>query len=372
MKEKDFEDYLPHWKSSPNPSNQNFHNKIIRALSINNKVNVISFRPFSRGLCDLKYLPYEEKEDGNINWIYLKIHRNIFKKLYNIETQFSKAIKKYLTDDTIVFVDTINTLCVHCAKRLIKKYNPKTIGIVTDSPSNISYTTKSFTKYLLNNASNYSGYIALTEGLNNLYNKNNHESIIMDGIVDENNNKTIDKTRPYFFFGGALMKKYGIYNLIEAFKKLDDKKFDLYICGHHEDLFALKTAIDNNPNIKYMGCLPINKVKELEASSFALVNPRPYSEDLDRYSIPSKTLEYLSSGKLVISVKNTRLQKLFPNEIIWAKSSDVDDLCIALKHAIELDKDAKSLIELSGKQKVFELFSMEKTLEKIEGLIKKI
>ena len=61
--EKDYRSFMNLWKIALNPSNQNFHNKLIRALAIENKVDVISIRPFSRKYMKVKKLPFEEKTD---------------------------------------------------------------------------------------------------------------------------------------------------------------------------------------------------------------------------------------------------------------------------------------------------------------------
>lgn len=56
LSKNEYNEYTKLWKISPNPSNQNFHNKLIRSLSINNKVDVISIRPFSKKLVSSKRL----------------------------------------------------------------------------------------------------------------------------------------------------------------------------------------------------------------------------------------------------------------------------------------------------------------------------
>ena len=58
----DYRDFTKLWTISLNPSNQNFHNKMIRSLAINNEVHVISIRPFSRKNCKVKKLEEETKE----------------------------------------------------------------------------------------------------------------------------------------------------------------------------------------------------------------------------------------------------------------------------------------------------------------------
>ena len=51
MEASDFITFSKQWVKSPNPSNQNFHNKLIRSIAINNKIDVISIRPFNKKLC---------------------------------------------------------------------------------------------------------------------------------------------------------------------------------------------------------------------------------------------------------------------------------------------------------------------------------
>ena len=61
QQEDDFRSFINDWKISLNPSNQNFHNKLIRALAVNNEVHVISVRPFSRSNMKVSKLPKEVK-----------------------------------------------------------------------------------------------------------------------------------------------------------------------------------------------------------------------------------------------------------------------------------------------------------------------
>lgn len=374
MDKNDFANYLPHWKSSPNPSNQNFHNKMIRSLAINNHVDVISIRPFSKSLLDIKSLKKEEREDGNIVWHYIAIQRDIFRKLINGHRQVNSLIKKYAKDDTIVFVDTINPGLVHFAKHSLKKRNLRVVGICTDSPSNITGTTRSYTVYLLSHTNAYSGYIALTTGLDELFNVGKKPSLILEGIVETNSIEKKENFGKYFFFGGALLARYGVYDLIKAFKLFSktNKGYKLVISGHHADQKGLSDAIGNDKNIKYLGAITVDECYALEKGAIANVNPRPFSEDLDRYSIPSKTLEYLESGVPTVSVKNSKLQKVIGDLIIWSKSSSDSDLAKSLEHVISLTKEERKILGDKAKDKVHELYSLDAVNKKINNFLKKL
>lgn len=369
--ENDYRSFMKQWKIALNPSNQNFHNKLIRSLALNNDVEVISIRPFSRKLMKIKKLKNEEKKDGNIKWHYLSRSGLKILRATQCVPEAKKVLKQIDTKNAIILTDTINPSVLRTANKINKKYKLPIIGICTDSPSNISGTTKSYTKYLLSHSDNLDGYIALTDGLNILFNPEQKPHFIMEGLV-ENREETEEKmnTKPYFFFGGALMEKYGVYNLIKAFKRLHDDSIDLLICGHHGDKNKLRDEIGKNTNIKLLGLLPVKDVLKYERNCIATINPRPYSEDLDRYSIPSKTLEYMTSGKPVISVRNTILMSKFPDEIVWINSSDVSDIEKGLKEVLSMTPKERENFGFISKNRVLELYSLETVSTNINNYLK--
>ena len=317
QEEKDFRSFITYWKIPLNASNQNFHNKLIRSLAIKNQVDVISIRPFSLSKTTITGLKKETKEDGNITWHYIKRAGGKIIRVLSIAPQVKSILKKINLKNAIFLTDSINTHVVKVANKMGEYFKRPVIGICTDSPSNISGTRRSYAVNILQQAEKFSGYVALTEGLKDLFNPDGRPSYVFEGLVEDRKfDKPKEKINPYFFFGGALMEKYGVYQLIEAFKILKLKDTDLYICGHHGDKEMLKAAIKGNPRIKYLGLLNVNKVMELEQHSLACINPRPFTEDLDRFSIPSKTLEYMAMGRPVISVKNTALKEKFPDDSI--------------------------------------------------------
>ena len=368
--EKDYRAFINLWKIPLNSSNQNFHNKFIRTLAINNTVDVISIRPFSRSKTKVANLKSEDKVEGNISWHYLKRSGGRIWRMLTVDPQVKKVFRKLDTKDAIIITDTINPSVVKAVETINKKYHLPALGICTDSPSNISGTKRSYTLYLLSKTNNFSGYIALTKALNGMFNPSKRPSYVFEGLVEDRTfNKKEENVRPYFFFGGALMEKYGVYNLIEAFKKLDNPNIDLYICGHHGDKARIKDAIKDHQNIKFLGLLPFNKVLEYEQNAIASINPRPYSEDLDRFSIPSKTLEYMSMARPVISVKNTILMKKFPDDVIWLESAKPEDILEGMNKVLSLNKLERDTMGAKLKNRVLELYSLESVAKDIQDFL---
>ena len=370
QEEKDYRTFMTYWKIPLNSSNQNFHNKLIRALAIKNKVEVISIRPFSISKTRVTKLPRETKEDGNITWHYIKREGGKIMRTLIIAPQVKNILKNMDLSDAIFMTDTINTWVAKTVNKVNEKYHRPVIGICTDSPSNISGTKRSYTLNLLQQAEKYNGFVALTEGLNDLFNPTSKPSYIFEGLVEEREfPKAQDAKVPYFFFGGALMERYGVYQLIEAFNILHPKDMDLYICGHHVDKEMLKTAAKGNTHIKYLGLLPMNKVMEYESKAVACINPRPFTEDLDRFSIPSKTLEYMTSGRPVISVKNTILMKQFPDEIIWLETANVNDIVHGMKQVLKMSEFEIEDLGEKAKNRVLKLYSLESVSDNIQPFL---
>lgn len=368
--EKDYRTFINKWRIALNASNQNFHNKMIRCLAINNEVHVISIRPFSLSNMKVVKLGKETIKDGNITWHYLERSGGKLFRTLTIVPQVKKILKNLDLKDAIFVTDTINPSVSRAVEGALKKYNRPVIGLCTDSPSNISGTKRSYTLYLLDKTSKYQGYVALTEGLNYLFNPDGKPSYIVEGLVEEKTFPKTNELKPeYFFFGGALMERYGVYQLIEAYKILNLKNTDLYICGHHLDKNMYREATSGYPRIRFLGLLPVNKVMEYEHDAIACINPRPFTEDLDRFSIPSKTLEYMSMGVPVISVKNTILMEKFPKEVIWVESANESDIVHAMKQLLNMSYEERDALAEKAKNRVLELYSLENVAKNIQPFL---
>lgn len=360
IEENDYVEFSKTWSVSLNPSNQNFHNKVIRALGESNQVEVISIRPFSRKKCSLKKLVAEDKTFGNIHYHYLKVIRNKYLRGFSLKSQFKKLILSLCDEHTVLITDTINPRCVFLTSYAKKKFNIPCLGICTDSPSNISGTNRAYTMFLLANTKHLDGYITLTEALNTLFNPIKKPNLTFEGIIENEIEDSSDIKGKYMFFGGALLPRYGVYQLIDAFKQIENKDVSLLICGHHADEDKIDEAIYEDSRIKYLGILPVKEVLSLEKHALVNINPRPFTQDLDRLSIPSKTLEYLSSGALTISVKNTELEKRFSDCAIWAKSGSAEDLLAALKKALSMSEEERKKLAEKAKNTAISLYSIKK------------
>lgn len=363
-----FADYLKRWKVSPNLSNQNFHNKVIKAISKFDKVEVISIRPINKNF-DVSSLPRLVEDEYNITWRYPKVSTSKVGKVLFLNKRIKDVSPECVKED-VVLVDTLNLSLLKSAIKFAKKHSLKVYGVCTDNPNNISFITDSYKNKLMKLGQSLDGYISLTKAITELYNVHNKPFIQIDGVSEdiEEIGKPLINDK-YIYFGGSLMEEYGVYSLIEAYKELNLKDIKLVLCGHHVFINQLNAAIKDNKNIIYLG--PVNYEDNLNLIKHSLfsVNPRPINPKIDDYSIPSKTLECLSLGVINITVDNKLLKEHYKDVIIWSKTSSKDDLKEAIKEALDLSKEEKEKLIKLGKEKVMERTSLEVVGKLIHDLI---
>lgn len=344
LSNNDYKEYLSYWNVPPNLSNQNFHNKFIRCIALSHPVEVISVRPINK-FYKKNSLSSSSFIEENITWNYIKVSKNRVDKYLNTKKRIIEIINGKIEAGSTIFVDALNRTLLQAALKVKKEYNYRVIGICTDNPYNISYVDKKYGDTILKLTNKLDGYVVLTRKLLELFNKDKKPFLVIDGLTESVDYSTDIKINgDYLFFGGSLMRKYGVYNLIEAYKKLSNGNLKLVLCGHHEEP-EFKPYIKDIPGIVYLGALSYQDIVAIEKKALCAINPRPIDPQIDEYSIPSKTLEYLSNGVPTVCVFNRQLRSRYDDGIIWAKSGSVEDIYNAIKVAMGLkDKEKEKLI----------------------------
>ena len=344
---EDYVSFSKNWNTSLNTHIQNLHNRMIRSLAMTHEVEVISIRPFSKRYCNLKRLASAKTSEGKITWNYLEIKRHKVSRFLSARRQANKLLSKMNLKDCIILTDTLNPYILNSSTSLAKKYHLPIIGVCINTPSGIHNTGKSYTTFLLSMADDLSGYITLTSGLNELYNEESRASLLLEGITESKFNEIdVSKYGKYIFYNGSLEEKYGVYDLIKAFKALNRDDINLVISGYHNfEENKFNKAIEGIDNILYIGMVNADEMLSLANNSLLNINPRPHSEDFDRYLIPVNMMDYLSSNSVTVSVKNSKLQKYFNEDCIWVDSSEVEDLTDGINKALNLNEEREKMIK---------------------------
>ena len=374
MKPSDFSEFSEKAKIKPNPSNQNFYYKLIKALSINNNVSVVSHRPLVKGMFTSNSLEGSTIMDGNIKFYYSsnkvgKIYKLLKEKNVIIKNA-KQAISDFLSKDFIVITDTLRLNLVKAALKIRKSYNAKVIGMLTDNPFNLSYSKPLVSNLLIKYGSQLDGYLSLTTGLVEIFNKN-LPSYIFEGLVSEENEGRKDPIFNYFYFGGSLYERYGVKTLVDAFHK-SDIKCKLVIAGAGPlDSYIEKMAHDDY-RILYLSQLSKEKNIAYMRNAIVNINPRPLSEKLDNESVPSKLLEYLSIGTPVMSTKYPKVYSLFKDDVNWIDGNDLQSMKMALENYDISNQEFYLKKAATARRKVFEFYGLSIQAESINHFLAEI
>lgn len=144
------------------------------------------------------------------------------------------------------------------------------------------------------------GFVLLTEQMAEVLPCQNKKTIVIEGLIREDGaGVPAQEAAPFeVLYTGTLSPELGIGELLEAFSAMPDVR--LRICGGGVMHKEVQAFADKHANIIFEGFVPHEKALALQAQAGALINPRSPEGLFTRYSFPSKTLEYMRSGKPVI------------------------------------------------------------------------
>jgi glycosyltransferase involved in cell wall biosynthesis len=171
--------------------------------------------------------------------------------------------------------------------------------------------------------------------------------LLDDPVIEEG---ARDK-RCVFLYSGTLAARYGVMTLIEAFSRLPVTiAAELWICGDGDSRNRIQEAARNDARISYLGQLSRSEVRQLQRRATVLVNPRPAAGEYTRYSFPSKTLEYMVSGRPVLMYRLPGVPDEYFEYVICPKSNDVDGLATALRDLSEMTPGELDAIGATGRE----------------------
>lgn len=339
----DYETIINNCFDIPNPSNQNFHNALIRAFACFHDVEVISTSLINSEKLIKPELKHSQSYENHIRFNYLPIKNGKLKKYFSIKTALTNLLNNRLKTnsdkDFLLVIDAMNLTLSRIGQQFAKKHHIKTMGIITDNPNLITNMSEKSKRMLLNRFEKYDYYLCLNENLNKLANKKKKPFVIINGIFNKTNIKTNKDTNDYFFFGGALYEKYGVKNLIHAFLNTDGN-YKLLIAGDGPLKEYVVKKATRNRRIVYLGTISQATLQTYENNSIANINPRPLTTEFDAYCIPSKVIEYATSKSITISTHHSILYKTFGSSIVWTKD-DEKSLTEVIENVAQMSKNER-------------------------------
>ena len=102
-------------------------------------------------------------------------------------------------------------------------------------------------------------------------------------------------------YAGDLSEIKGVSLLLDAFALVGGADVRLWITGRGPLQPAVEAAAARDPRIRYLGYLTYEELLARYARATVLINPHSTRYESSRYLFPSKLIEYLASGRPVIT-----------------------------------------------------------------------
>ena len=181
----------------------------------------------------------------------------------------------------------------------------------------------------------FDGFIIFAEEMNKYLPVNRHY-MLLEGFAPEVIQLPERRERNIALYAGGLAEDNGIRMMIEA-AHLSKRIDELWICGVGDCLEYVKQ--NANEKVRYLGRLSNDQVLLAEKQAKVLLNVRDPRNDLTRFSFPSKILEYMASGGIVISSKLPAIPKEYYKYMVLLDKYTEEDLAIQLDTVFSMSDD---------------------------------
>lgn len=333
---------------------QNYFSMLIDGLLASPRVTrvvCVSARPIAQSNTNVPCLEASaERVSDRLSFFYTKVvakngARNIT-NLREVRRAVRAAMRELAQDDTVAICDPLAFDVTIGAIRALKRI-PK-IAVITDIPSFVGAIGKSERRVSrLKNAvkqrifmgtiRQMQGFCFLTQAMER-FNVRRVPSCIVEGMVPicAESTPKMNADRRIVLYAGGLYEKFGILNLVNAAASITDIPFELHLYGEGNCIDEIRHVQTRCPNIRYMGVVGIDQVRAAERGAALLVNPRPCDEEFTKYSFPSKTLEYMSAGRPVLTTRLPGIPEEYFNYVYSIADNGVDTIRDALSHLLRL------------------------------------
>jgi glycosyltransferase involved in cell wall biosynthesis len=206
-------------------------------------------------------------------------------------------------------------------------------------------------EYLLKSgARSMSGIVGVTSEITTMLNFKG-PFLLMEGIVSKTDANSesrdgsaaarLDKSdgKLVLMYAGGLAEVSGVAQLMRAFIMAKPANSELWIAGTGPLEAEVRRAAAGNSAIKYLGYVPASDMGACMEQADFLINPRPAGQLFTRYSFPSKLLQYMATGKPVISTRLPGIPSEYWDYLIAIDDETVEGMAVLFSRLLNQKRD---------------------------------
>lgn len=348
MDQEDFSQLFTDKKTMPGQQGPKFNRLLMEGLVANGmEVHACTGRPVTRGNCARKFLP-SIKHVKNDKFVYLYgsiLNLPIVKNIWQMIVSYFAICREVRKGSAAVICDVLNASIALGASIAAKHKKIPCIGIVTDLPElMVTGVNQKHVKAVEAIIDICTGYVFLTEAMNEKLNPTHKPYVIIEGLCDANMIRS-EKKKPASqavrkcMYAGLLDARYGVKMMVEGFLRADLPQVELHIYGDGPYAAELTKVAQEHSNVVYHGTVMNDIVIRAELEADLLINPRPTHEEFTRYSFPSKNMEYMATGTPVLTTDLPGMPEEYKQYVYLLKDETEGGVASALKNMASLSKD---------------------------------
>ena len=224
---------------------------------------------------------------------------------------------------------------------------------------------------ILKKIQNIDSFVLLTSFMTKMLNVNSRPFTIIECVCDNTQAASkSSKDKNIVLYSGTLELEYGILDIAEAFTRLPT--FELWIYGKGEAEESLRNLSQNYANIKFFGFACAEVIAAARDKCSFLINPRRPTGTFTKYSFPSKTAEYMLSGKPVIMYKLEGVPDEYDQYLNYLKAIDGDNLQKELGKVLSSDYTVLKEKALAAREFMMEQKGPLTQAKKLISMLEKI
>lgn len=221
----------------------------------------------------------------------------------------------------------------------------------------------------------FDSFVLLADAMVDRLNVEDKPWIRIEGMIDPDEHPkcgTINNElgKLILMYSGTLASRYGILALLKAFEGITKPEYELWICGAGNTEEIIKCKAKTDKRIRFFGLVSREKVLEMQQSASVLINPRSSQGEYTKYSFPSKTMEYLLSGKPVIMRKLPGIPEEYHKHLFFTSDDSIEALQKAIVDVCEMSTEARNSFGKAAREFVLTEKNYLVQVEKMIGLEK--
>ena len=306
------------------------------------RVEALALLPVTRSNCKKILVRKKPEKSGDLTVRYMTtVNLPVIKHILRCIYSFFRVL--FAERGTVVLFDLFAVSANIGMNAAAKIRRFERVCIITDMPEHLT-SSKMCLRIENKLIADATAYVLLTEQMKERVVSGRKKAIVLEGHIDHNAARTEedaadarDPSQRIVLYAGSLHRRYGIADLVDAFRACHKQGEVLHIYGTGDYAEKIKEIAREDPCIRYFGVKPNGFIVQAERKADLLVNPRTGEGEYTKFSFPSKVLEYMVSGTPVLMARLPGIPDEYYDYVYIFDDRKKDGLARALRAVLDTD-----------------------------------